>query len=94
MSEPDIDSEEEVLRPKRVTRQQLEEFVQKHRHPDESPYFSLEEVAKHFKVSDSTVRKWVRSEHIPKDSYFLIGHTYRFDIDKVTKHLFNNDEQA
>ena len=62
--------------------------------PDESPYLSLEEVAKRFKVSDSTVRKWVRNEDIPKDSYFLLGHTYRFDIDKVTKHLFSNDEQT
>ncbi len=55
---------------------------------DENPYLSLEEVANRFKVSDSTVRKWVRNKNIPEDSYFLIGHTYRFDINKVTDHLF------
>ena len=40
------------------------------------PFVPIEDVAKHFSVSISTVRAWVRQKHIPEDAYFKIGKTY------------------
>ena len=39
------------------------------------PFVPIEDVAKHFSVSISTVRAWVRQKHIPEDAYFKIGKT-------------------
>lgn len=47
------------------------------------PYVPIEEVAKHFTVSISTVRAWVRQGLIPPDTYIKIGNTYRFSIPKI-----------
>jgi excisionase family DNA binding protein len=44
---------------------------------DES-YITIDEVAKHYKVSVSTVRSWIRSGAIPQDSYLRAGKTFRF----------------
>lgn len=44
---------------------------------DES-YVGIEELAKYFKVSVSTVRAWVRRGTLPADTYLKIGKTYRF----------------
>jgi len=44
---------------------------------DES-YVGIEELAKHFKVSVSTVRSWVRQGILPADTYLKVGKTYRF----------------
>jgi hypothetical protein len=43
----------------------------------------IEDVAKHFTVSISTVRAWVRQGLIPKETYIRIGNTYRFSIPKI-----------
>jgi excisionase family DNA binding protein len=51
------------------------------------PYVPIEELAKHFSVSISTIRMWVRNGHIPKDTYVNIGNTYRFSIDDVASAL-------
>tara|TARA_R100000742_G_C4208890_1_gene35825 strand:- start:240 stop:476 length:237 start_codon:yes stop_codon:yes gene_type:complete len=51
------------------------------------PYVPIEDVAKHFTVSISTVRAWIRQEHIPKDTYVKIGSTYRFRISDVSEAL-------
>tara|TARA_R100001460_G_scaffold53159_6_gene92181 strand:+ start:888 stop:1163 length:276 start_codon:yes stop_codon:yes gene_type:complete len=51
------------------------------------PYVPIEELAKHFSVSISTIRMWVRNGHIPKDTYVNIGNTYRFNIDNVASAL-------
>ena len=53
---------------------------------------SIEDMAKFFAVSIATFRSWVRKEYLPKDSYFLIGKTYRFDKPKVISALLNNEE--
>ena len=36
------------------------------------PFVPIEDLAKHFNVSISTVRAWIRQEHIPKDTYIKI----------------------
>jgi excisionase family DNA binding protein len=53
----------------------------------ESPFVTIEEVAKHFAVSVATVRKWVKSGTIPKNTYLKIGNTYRFHLQDVTAAL-------
>lgn len=47
----------------------------------------IEEVAKHFRVSVSTVRVWMRVGYIPRSSYLKIGSTYRFSIKKIVDYL-------
>ena len=51
------------------------------------PFVTIEDVAKHFSVSVSTVRAWVRQKHIPKDTYVKIGNTYRFRVGDVATAL-------
>jgi excisionase family DNA binding protein len=51
------------------------------------PFVPIEELAKHFTVSVSTVRAWVRQGYIPKDTYLKIGNTYRFNVPAVVKAL-------
>lgn len=52
-----------------------------------TPYVLIEDVAKHFIVSVSTVRTWVRNGTIPKDTYIKVGHTYRFNLPDVVAAL-------
>ena len=56
------------------------------------PFIPIEELAKHFSVSVSTIRAWVRQEHIPKDTYIKVGNTYRFSIADVSAALTNNED--
>ena len=49
----------------------------------DEPFVPIEELAKRFTVSVSTVRAWVRQGYIPKDTYLKIGNTYRFNVSKV-----------
>ena len=51
------------------------------------PFVPIEDVAKHFSVSISTVRAWVRQKHIQEDAYFKIGKTYRFRVGDVADAL-------
>tara|TARA_R100000541_G_scaffold13587_3_gene22566 strand:+ start:10228 stop:10464 length:237 start_codon:yes stop_codon:yes gene_type:complete len=44
---------------------------------------TIEELAKHFRVSVSTTRAWLRNGHIPERTYVSVGHTYRFKIPLV-----------
>ena len=53
------------------------------------PFVPIEDLAKHFTVSVSTIRAWVRQGHIPKDTYLKIGNTYRFNVSKVVDALSN-----
>ena len=46
-------------------------------------FVPIDNVAKHFSVSVSTVRAWVRQGHIPEDTYVKIGNTYRFRVGDV-----------
>jgi len=49
----------------------------------ETPYANISKVAEYFRVSVSTVRKWVHSGQIPADTYIRIGEVYRFRMDDV-----------
>lgn len=51
------------------------------------PFVPIEDLAKHFTVSVSTVRAWVRQGMIPKDTYIKVGNTYRFSVSKVVAAL-------
>ena len=51
------------------------------------PFVPIENLAKHFAVSISTIRAWVRQGHIPKTTYIKIGNTYRFNKTSATEEL-------
>jgi len=50
-------------------------------------YVPIEDVAKYFSVSISTIRAWVRQQDIPQDTYIKVGSTYRFCIEDVADAL-------
>lgn len=54
---------------------------------DQEPLVPIEVLARHFTVSVSTVRGWLRQGHIPKDTYVKIGNTYRFNVPAVVQAL-------
>jgi len=54
---------------------------------DNPRYVPIEDVAKYFSVSISTIRAWVRQNQIPKDTYIKVGNTYRFCVDDVANAL-------
>jgi excisionase family DNA binding protein len=62
------------------------------------PFVQIEDLAKHFAVSISTIRAWVRQGHIPKSTYIKIGNTYRFNknavSDALTKAMLDVDEAS
>lgn len=51
------------------------------------PFVPIEDVAKHFHVSVSTVRAWVRQDMIPSHTYVKLGNTYRFSIARIVSAL-------
>jgi len=54
-------------------------------------FVPIEDVARYFSVSISTVRAWVRQGKIPTDTYIKVGNTYRFSIPKVEDALISSD---
>ena len=59
-----------------------------------TPYVTLEAAAKHFLVSLSTFRSWVRHGIIPKNTYIQLGTVYRFDLPAVEAALKARVETA
>lgn len=57
-----------------------------------SPYVPIEDVAKYFAVSISTIRAWIRQGIIPKNTYIKVGATYRFNLLDVEHALTNKVE--
>jgi len=55
-------------------------------------YVPIEDVSKHFSVSVSTIRGWIRREHIPPSTYIKVGNTYRFSIPAVVSALSSVDD--
>jgi excisionase family DNA binding protein len=51
------------------------------------PLVPIEELSKHFSVSVSTIRKWLRDGHIPNNTYIKVGTTYRFSIEDTAAAL-------
>lgn len=56
----------------------------------------IEDVAKHFQVSVSTVRAWLRQGRIPDSTFIKLIDTYRFNISKLQDALlaekYNNGD--
>jgi excisionase family DNA binding protein len=46
-------------------------------------YVSIEEVAKYYSVSVSTVRTWIRTGKLTTTDFLKLGNTYRFKIADV-----------
>ena len=53
----------------------------------QEPFVPIEVLAKHFTVSVSTIRAWLRQGYIPSDTYVKIGNTYRFNVSAVVQAL-------
>jgi len=58
----------------------------------QGPFVPIEECAKHFTVSVSTIRSWIRQGFIPKDTYLKVVLTYRFDLASIIKALSANPD--
>lgn len=54
---------------------------------ENEPFVPVTAVAKHFSVSVSAVRSWLRQGYIPSDAYVQIGQTYRFSLSRVVDAL-------
>ena len=54
---------------------------------DQKQYVQIAEVARHFSVSISTIRAWLRKGLIPRNTYIKVGDTYRFDLKDVDNPL-------
>ena len=46
-------------------------------------YVSIEDVAKYYSVSVSTVRAWIRTNKLTSTDFLKLGNTYRFKIADV-----------
>jgi len=46
-------------------------------------YVSIEDVAKYYSVSVSTVRTWIRTNKLTSTDFLKLGNTYRFKIADV-----------
>ena len=54
---------------------------------EHEPFVPVTTVAKHFSVSVSAIRSWVRQGYIPSDAYVQLGQTYRFCLSRVVEAL-------
>ena len=50
----------------------------------DEPYVAIGDVAKHFGVSVSTVRTWIRNDAIP---FLKLGGVYRFRLSSIEEEL-------
>ena len=50
---------------------------------EKTPYVDIHKVAEYFLVSVGTIRKWVRTGHIPASTYLKIGEVYRLRIPDI-----------
>ena len=55
--------------------------------PEPDKFVTIEELSKHFAISTSTIRSWYRQGLIPKETYFKVGSTYRFNLPRVIESL-------
>jgi len=52
-------------------------------------FVPIEDMARYFRVSISTIRAWVRTNKIPANTYIKLGNTYRFSIPRVEEALLS-----
>jgi len=52
---------------------------------------TIEELAKHFRVSVSTTRAWLRNGHVPQNTYIKVGNTYRFKVAAVEAAMLSGE---
>ena len=50
-------------------------------------FVPIEDVARYFRVSISTIRSWAKTNKIPANTYIKLGSTYRFSIPRVEEAL-------
>jgi hypothetical protein len=50
---------------------------------NDNNYVSIEDVAKYYSVSVSTVRTWIRTGKLTPNDFLKLGNTYRFKIADV-----------
>jgi len=51
------------------------------------PYVNIEELSRYVGVTITTLRSWVRTGAIPRETYIRAGQTYRFHLADVEAHL-------
>jgi len=51
------------------------------------PYVNIEELSRYLGVTITTLRSWVRTGAIPRETYIRAGQTYRFHVADVEAHL-------
>lgn len=57
-------------------------------------FVTIEELATHFALSLSTIRKWIASGAIPRKTYIKVGRTYRFKLAEVEAALLEKSMKA
>lgn len=60
---------------------------------EEEPFVPIDDLARHFSVSVSTVRTWARQGRIPRDTYIKLGNTYRFRLSAVVEALLETNAE-
>lgn len=55
-------------------------------------FVTIDKVAKHFSVSVSTIRSWIRNGYIPPHTYIKPSNTYRFNIEAVEAALTEGEK--
>tara|TARA_R110002020_G_scaffold313314_1_gene528610 strand:+ start:683 stop:1048 length:366 start_codon:yes stop_codon:yes gene_type:complete len=61
---------------------------------EEREFVELRKVADHFKVSESTVRAWIRNGSIPENTYIKVGKTFRFELNLISDALLGEQPEA
>ena len=51
------------------------------------PYVNIEELSRYVGMTITTLRSWVRTGAIPRETYIRAGQTYRFHLADVEAHL-------
>jgi len=54
-------------------------------------FVPIEQVAKHFAVSISTIRAWLRQGKVDADTFIKVGNTYRFNLPAVEASLLGRN---
>lgn len=56
----------------------------------EQQLYTIDEIAKYFNVSVSTIRNWMQAGSLPAETYVQLGRVYRFNLDLIKEKMFPN----